>query len=74
MFVLALTYVKLLGFFFFTDNCLINPTMLYAMVFQEAADDVGSGNLGANEKVGHVQPPLLASLLHQVLFGPLVKR
>lgn len=48
--------------------------MLYAVVFQEAADDVGSGNLGANEKVGHVQPPLLASLLHQVLFGPPVKR
>lgn len=54
---------------------LTNPTLLLvlAVVFQEAADDVGSGDLSADEEIGHIQPPLLASLLHQVLFWPLVK-
>lgn len=80
MFVFALSFIK--HFFVVVvnriANCLIDPTLflvvVVVVVFQEAADDVGSGDLGADEEVGHIQPPLLASLLHQVLFGPLVKR
>lgn len=42
----------------------------FVLVCQEAAADLGSGNLCADEEVGHLQPSLLPALLQQVLQGP----
>ncbi len=42
----------------------------FVLVCQEAAADLGSGNLCADEEVRHIQPSLLPTLLQQVLPGP----